>query len=140
MSLRVTLLAENAVLPSRGSSGAVGYDISATQGCVILPGLRAVVPTGLRIELPPDTYGRVAPRSGLTVTHGITVGAGVIDPDYRGEVRVVLFNHGKEPFLVKPGYKIAQLILERCETPEVVQVPFLSETQRGEGGFGSTGL
>lgn len=140
MSLRVTRLVPDAVLPQRGSHGAVGYDLVATQGCVILPSQRGLVSTGLSIELPEGTYGRVAPRSGLTVKNGLHVGAGVIDPDYRGEVKVVLFNLSTEPFLVKPGYKIAQLIIEKCDTPEVIEVSNLGDTERGEGGFGSTGL
>tara|TARA_B110000858_G_scaffold189634_1_gene236611 strand:+ start:537 stop:968 length:432 start_codon:yes stop_codon:yes gene_type:complete len=140
MSLCVTRLVPEAVLPHRGSQGAVGYDLVATQGCVILPGQRGLVPTGLSLELPPGTYGRVAPRSGLAVKNGLDVGAGVIDPDYRGEIKVVLFNFDKEPFLVKPGYRVAQLVIEKCETPEVVEVNKLKTTDRGEGGFGSTGI
>lgn len=140
MALRVTKLVPEAVLPQRGSPGAVGYDLVATQGLVILPGQRGLVPTGLSLELPPGTYGRVAPRSGLAVKNGLDVGAGVIDPDYRGEIKVVLFNFDKEPFMVKYGYRVAQLVIERCETPEVVEVQALEETERGEGGFGSTGI
>jgi dUTP pyrophosphatase len=140
MTLRVTRLVPGAVLPKRGSDGAVGYDLVATHGCVILPGQRGLVPTGLSLELPSGTYGRVAPRSGLAVKNGLDVGAGVIDPDYRGEIKVVLFNFDTEPFLVKPGYRVAQLVIEKCETPEVVEVDKLDETERGEGGFGSTGI
>lgn len=140
MALRVTKIIPEATLPVRGSPGAVGYDLVATSGCVILPGNRGIVPTGLSIELPPGTYGRVAPRSGLAVKSGLDVGAGVIDPDYRGEIKVVLFNFGSEPFMVKPGYRVAQLVIERCETPDVVEVQSLSDTERGEGGFGSTGV
>lgn len=140
MALRVTRLVPEAVLPQRGSQGAVGYDLVATHGCVILPGQRGLVPTGISVELPPGTYGRVAPRSGLAVKNGLHVGAGVIDPDYRGEIRVVLFNLDKEPFLVKPGYRVAQLVIEKCEVPEVEEVQKLDETERGQGGFGSTGI
>jgi dUTP pyrophosphatase len=84
-------------------------------------------------------YGRVAPRSGLTVKHGIHVGAGVIDPDYTGEIKVALFNLGDVPFEIKKGDRIAQLVLERCETPDVHEIDTLDETGRGAGGFGSTG-
>lgn len=140
MALRVKKLVPEAVLPKRGSEGAVGYDLVATQGCVILPGNRGLVPTGLSLELPPGTYGRVAPRSGLAVKNGLDVGAGVVDPDYRGEIKVVLFNFDKEPFMVKPGYRVAQLVIEKCETPEVVEVDELDVSERGEGGFGSTGI
>ena len=138
MALRVLRLSPDAVMPVRSSPGAVGYDLIATQGCVILPGNRGLVSTGLSIELPPGTYGRIAPRSGLAVKNGLDVGAGVVDPDYRGEIKVVLFNFDREPF--KPGYRIAQLIIERCETPDVMEVLETQSTTRGEGGFGSTGI
>ena len=96
--------------------------------------------TGVAIVLPPGVYGRVALRSGLAVKHGIQVGAGVVDPDYTGEVKVVLFNHGDKDFEVKRrGERIAQLVLERCETPGVEEIGLLEETERGAGGFGSTG-
>lgn len=139
MSLKVKKLVSHATLPVRGSSGAAGYDLHSTEGYVILPGQRAVVSTGLSFELPPGVYGRVAPRSGLAVKHGLQVGAGVVDPDYTGEVKVVLFNHDKNTFVIKPGYRIAQLVLERFETPDVEEVEVVSETDRGDNGFGSTG-
>lgn len=141
MALRVKKLCDTAQLPVRGSAGAAGYDLTSTEGCVILPGKRAVVATGISVQLPPGVYGRVAPRSGLAVKNGLHVGAGVIDPDYTGEIKVVLFNHDENPFVVKPGYRIAQLILERCETPTVEEVTVLeNQSERGAGGFGSTGL
>ena len=139
MNLRVKRISAYAQLPTRGSEGAAGYDLQSVESCVILPGKRAVVATGISIELPPGVYGRVAPRSGLAVKHGIQVGAGVVDADYRGEVKVVLFNHDTNPYIIKPGYRIAQLVLERCETPAVEEIFDISDTQRGEGGFGSTG-
>jgi dUTP pyrophosphatase len=139
MSLKVKKLSSDAQLPTRGSDGAAGYDLQSTESCVILPGKRAVVATGLSLELPHGVYGRIAPRSGLAVKHGIQVGAGVVDADYRGEVKVVLFNHDSNPYMIKPGYRIAQLILERCETPEVEEIFDSSDTSRGQGGFGSTG-
>jgi dUTP pyrophosphatase len=139
MALRVKKLVENAQLPTRGSPGAVGYDLTSTEGYVVLPGKRAVVSTGISIQLPPGVYGRVAPRSGLAVKNGLQVGAGVIDPDYTGEIKIVIFNHDDNPFVIKPGYRIAQLILECCETPEVEEVTQVDDTERGEGGFGSTG-
>lgn len=139
MSLKVKKLSADAQLPTRGSDGAAGYDLQSIESCVVLPGKRAVVATGLSIELPPGVYGRIAPRSGLAVKHGIQVGAGVVDADYRGEVKVVLFNHDSNPYLIKPGYRIAQLILERCETPDVEEIFDSSDTVRGQGGFGSTG-
>ena len=139
MSLKVKKLSADAQLPTRGSDGAAGYDLQSIESCVVLPGKRAVVATGLSLELPHGVYGRIAPRSGLAVKHGIQVGAGVVDSDYRGEVKVVLFNHDSNPYLIKPGYRIAQLILERCETPDVEEIFDSSDTVRGQGGFGSTG-
>ena len=139
MSLRVKKLAQDAILPTRGSGGAVGYDLYSTDEVMVPPTHRALVGTSVAIVLPPGVYGRVAPRSGLAVKHGIQVGAGVVDPDYTGEVKVVLFNHGDKDFEVKKGDRIAQLVLERCETPPVEEVGTVEETDRGSGGFGSTG-
>lgn len=132
-------LADGAQIPVRSSDGAVGYDLHSVNGYVILPGRRAIVSTGISVQLPPGVYGRVAPRSGLAVKNGIDVGAGVIDPDYTGELKVVLFNHDQNPFVIKPGYRIAQLILERCEVPPVLEVQQVVDTERGQSGFGSTG-
>lgn len=137
--LRVKLLNDNATLPVRGSPGAVGYDLACTQDFMLDTQSHSLVPTGLGFQLPPGVYGRVAPRSGLTVKHGVHIGAGVIDPDYIGEVKVAMFNLGLEPVYFKKGDRIAQLILERCEVPDVLEVDVLVSTQRGEGGFGSTG-
>jgi deoxyuridine 5'-triphosphate nucleotidohydrolase len=96
--------------------------------------------TDIAIAVPLGTYGRVAPRSGLALKHGIDVGAGVIDEDYRGNVGVILFNHSDVDFIVAAGDRVAQLILEKIETPDVEVVDDLSETVRGGGGFGSTGV
>ena len=139
MSLRINKLTQYAILPTRGSGGAVGYDLYSTDEVVVPPTHRALVGTGVAMVLPRGVYGRVAPRSGLAVKHGIQVGAGVVDPDYTGEVKVVLFNHGDKNFEVKKGDRIAQLVLERCETPPVEEVGAVEETERGSGGFGSTG-
>jgi dUTP pyrophosphatase len=143
MALNVTKLVPHAILPARATSGAVGYDLFSTDNYVVLPGRRVVVSTGVSISLPPGCYGRIAPRSGMAVKHGLDTLAGVIDPDYTGEVKVVLQNlDATQPFVIRPGYRIAQLILEQCVTPEVREVE--SEctplTGRGAGGFGSTGL
>jgi dUTP pyrophosphatase len=140
MSFRVKKLIQEADLPVRGSKGAAGYDLTSTEECTILPNRRAVVATGISVKVPEGTYGRIAPRSGLAVTHGIQVGAGVIDSDYTGELKVVLFNHNNKKYNIKPGFRIAQLILEQCVTPEVVEVDDLDTTDRGSNGFGSTGV
>ncbi|XP_063268259.1 deoxyuridine 5'-triphosphate nucleotidohydrolase, mitochondrial isoform X2 [Prinia subflava] len=137
--LRFTKLSENAFAPSRGSARSAGYDLYSAYDCVIPPMEKAVVKTDIQIALPPGCYGRVAPRSGLAAKHFIDVGAGVIDEDYRGNVGVVLFNFGKETFEVKKGDRIAQLICERIYYPELEEVEALDDTERGEGGFGSTG-
>jgi dUTP pyrophosphatase len=100
---------------------------------------RAIVGTGITVVLPPGVYGRVAPRSGLAAKHCINVGAGVIDPDYTGEIKVILFNHGLKDFEIKKGDRIAQLILERCETPPIEEISIVEDTERGSDGFGSTG-
>ena len=138
--LRVKRLSDQAVIPTRGSEWSAGYDLSSAKALTIAPGARAIVPTDLSIACPAGTYGRVAPRSGLTVKKGIHVGAGVIDADYRGPVGVVLFNLGDKDFEVQPGDRIAQLVLEKIMMVPVQVVEELDETVRGSGGFGSTGI
>jgi len=139
--LLVTRLTPNASLPARGTPGAAGYDLYSTDGYVVLPGHRVVVSTGIAVQLPPGTYGRIAPRSGLAVKHGLDTLAGVIDPDYTGELKVVLVNTDMRiPFVIKPGYRIAQLILEKYTHAAVVEVAAPEDTTRGADGFGSTGL
>jgi dUTP pyrophosphatase len=140
MSLGIKKLTNDAIMPTRGSDGAVGYDLYSTEDTMVpCQAGRALVGTGISVVLPPGVYGRVAPRSGLAVKHCINVGAGVIDPDYTGEIKVVLFNHGENDFEIKRGDRIAQLVLERCETPPVKEIEIIEETERGSGGFGSTG-
>uniref|UniRef100_A0A060T194 Deoxyuridine 5'-triphosphate nucleotidohydrolase n=1 Tax=Blastobotrys adeninivorans TaxID=409370 RepID=A0A060T194_BLAAD len=140
MSLRVKLLTATAKAPTRGSALAAGYDLYASEGVVVKGRGRAMVPTGIAIAVPEGTYGRVAPRSGFAVKNGINTGAGVIDYDYRGEVRVLLFNHSDDDFEIKAGDRIAQLVLERIVNPPVEVAETLDDTERGAGGFGSTGV
>jgi dUTP pyrophosphatase len=137
--MEVLRLCTHAKIPTRGSAGAAGYDLSSTENVCLYPGSRALISTGIAVKLPQGVYGRVAPRSGLAVKHGIHVGAGVVDSDYRGEIKVLLFNHSDTQFQVNIGDRIAQLICEKYEAPEVTIVTSLDETSRGEGGFGSTG-
>jgi dUTP pyrophosphatase len=140
MSLKVKKLTFDAIIPTRGSDGAVGYDLYSSEDAIVPNQAgRALVGTGITVVLPPGVYGRVAPRSGLAVKHCINVGAGVIDPDYTGEIKVVLFNHGMNDFEIKKGDRIAQLVLERCETPPIEEISIVEDTERGSGGFGSTG-
>lgn len=136
----VKKLDSNAVLPVRSSTGAAGYDLASCEECVVPSRGKALVRTGLAVKVPSGTYGRVAPRSGLAWKNFIDTGAGVIDEDYRGELKVLLFNHSDTEFEVKLGDRIAQLILEQICTPEVQEVVDLDATIRGAGGFGSTGV
>lgn len=139
MTLQVVRLTESSKLPSRGSAMAAGYDLYASEGVAIKARSRALVPTGIAVAVPVGTYGRIAPRSGLAIKHGIDVGAGVVDADYTGEVRVVIFNHDDGDYTIKTGDRVAQLIIEKIETPDVLEVNELQETPRSASGWGSTG-
>lgn len=138
--LQVKLLSERAKMPVRGSPQSAGFDLASAEDTVVPAGGRAVVKTDLSVACPAGTYARIAPRSGLAVKNMIDCGAGVVDADYRGNVGVVLFNFGPEAFAVKIGDRVAQLILEQISMVPAVKVEELTETQRGEGGFGSTGV
>eukprot|EP00240_Pyramimonas_obovata_P006520 CAMPEP_0118935314 /NCGR_PEP_ID=MMETSP1169-20130426/15395_1 /TAXON_ID=36882 /ORGANISM="Pyramimonas obovata, Strain CCMP722" /LENGTH=167 /DNA_ID=CAMNT_0006878331 /DNA_START=74 /DNA_END=577 /DNA_ORIENTATION=+ len=139
-TLRVKKLTELATIPSRGSALAAGYDLSSAYDCVVPARGKQLVKTDLSIAIPENTYARIAPRSGLAWKHSIDVGAGVVDADYRGNVGVILFNLSDVDFEVKRGDRVAQMILERIATPEVLEVDDLDDTSRGAGGFGSTGV
>eukprot|EP00730_Choanoeca_flexa_P011261 TRINITY_DN24216_c0_g1_i1.p1 TRINITY_DN24216_c0_g1~~TRINITY_DN24216_c0_g1_i1.p1 ORF type:complete len:159 (+),score=25.68 TRINITY_DN24216_c0_g1_i1:43-477(+) len=137
--LKIKKLSENAKVPTRGSDNAAGYDLYAAEDAIIDPQGKAIVKTDIAMAIPEGCYGRVAPRSGLAAKHHIDVGAGVVDRDYRGNVGVVMFNLAKQSYEVKKGDRIAQLVLERIITPKVQEVEELDDTDRGAGGFGSTG-
>jgi dUTP pyrophosphatase len=130
-------------LPAYQSAGAAGADVSACLSApVVIPaGGFAAIPTGLRVEIPRGFEIQVRPRSGLAARHGVTClnAPGTIDSDYRGEIKVLLVNHGKEPFTVNHGDRIAQLVTAPVARAEFTQAASLSRTERGEGGFGSTG-
>ena len=129
-------------LPERATRHAAGYDIrSAEEQVVLAPGQIRLVSTGLVMELPQGVECQVRPRSGLALKHGVTLpnSPGTIDPDYRGELRVIMQNTGAEPVTIARGERIAQLVFARFEAPEVVEAVELSDTERGKGGFGSTG-
>ena len=128
-----------AKLPTRESLNAAGLDLHSVENLWIEAHGRAAIRTGLSVAIPHGFYGRVAPRSGLAVRHGLDVLAGVIDSDYRGEIICALINHGDEPFEIEAGMRVAQLVIESIATPEPAWSEDLSETQRGAGGFGSTG-
>ena len=138
--LLVKKINQNAQLPKRGSVCAAGYDVCSSENMTIKPQCIGIVPTGLQIAVADGHYGRLASRSGLYTKHLISVGAGVIDSDYRGELKVVLHNFGNADFEVKVGDRIAQLIIEVIATPKVVEVDELPSSDRGAGGFGSTGV
>ncbi len=166
--LLIKKLSDKARLPTRGSAFAAGYDLYAARDTVIPARGKALVDTDISMSVPAGTCesasplplfglhpptsdrqvtnrpgwkpdGRIAPRSGLASKHFIDTGAGVIDADYRGPVKVLLFNHGEADFEVKEGDRVAQLVIERIYTPEVLEVQELEESVRGVGGFGSTG-
>ncbi|KAK9773692.1 putative Deoxyuridine 5'-triphosphate nucleotidohydrolase [Seiridium cardinale] len=165
--LLIKKLSDKAKVPTRGSAFAAGYDLYAAKETVIPKRGKALVDTDIAIAVPAGTCklmtllspaivpfpfsswliitrwcatdGRIAPRSGLASKHFIDTGAGVIDADYRGQVKVLLFNHNDADFEVKEGDRVAQLVIERIYTPEVVEVAELEESVRGAGGFGSTG-
>lgn len=128
-----------ATLPARGSSDAAGLDIYSIEDVAIEPKQRALVRTGLAVAIPKGYYGRVAPRSGLATKQGLDVLAGVIDSDYRGEVRCLIYNTGDETIHLPAQSKICQLIIEKIITPTAVWADEISDTDRGSGGFGSTG-
>ena len=138
--LKVQKLSNNVALPKRSIGGAAGYDLCASQDCTIPAGGKGLVHTGLAISFPASLYARIAPRSRLALKRFIDVGAGVVDSDYRGEAGVILFNHGDQDFEVKMGDRIAQLILEKIDTPPVEEVQGLDDIVRGFGDFGSTGV
>lgn len=130
-------------LPRAASPGAAGADLRAAldRPLVLAPGERAAVPTGLVLEIPPGYEGQVRPRSGLALAHGVTVAnaPGTIDSDYRGEVAVILVNLGHEPYTVRRGDRVAQLVIAPVETVEWEEADELAPSERGAGGFGSTG-
>ncbi len=137
--------AEGLALPAYQSAYAAGLDLLAAvpenAPLMLSPGQRALVPTGLTIALPPGYEAQVRPRSGLAAKHGVTVlnAPGTVDADYRGEIGVLLINHGDAPFSIRRGERIAQLVIAAVVQAELVPASSLSATERGSGGFGSTG-
>jgi dUTP pyrophosphatase len=147
LHVRVKVLpaAEGLPLPAAQSDGAAGLDLLAAvptgEPMTLAPGKWAAVPTGLMLELPPGTEAQVRPRSGLAFKHGVTVlnSPGTIDSDYRGEVKVLLVNLGPDPFVIERGERIAQMVVAAHARVRLKPVADLSRTERGAGGFGSTG-
>ena len=142
MELRVTRLDPRAQLPTRGHPGDAGLDLHSVEDATLAPGERASIGTGIAVEIPDGHAGLVLPRSGLAARHGISVvnAPGLIDAGYRGEIRVLLLNTDpREPFAVQVGARIAQLVIIAVELAAPVEVASLETSQRGAGGFGSTG-
>jgi dUTP pyrophosphatase len=140
--LRVRRLADRALVPTRAYPGDAGLDLYALEEAVLNPGERASIGTGIAVEIPEGQAGLVLPRSGLAARHGIALvnAPGLIDSGYRGEVRVLLLNTDREESVaISRGERIAQLVLVRVETPDVVEVDELALSERGAGGFGSSG-
>jgi dUTP diphosphatase len=140
-TLKIKRLQPDAILPAYSHPGDAGLDLYAAVAADIEPGESRLIGTGIAIELPPNTEAQVRPRSGLALKHAVTVlnTPGTIDRGYRGEVGVILINHGRSRFDVRPGMKIAQLVVSSCLTVDIQDVADLAESVRGQGGFGSTG-
>jgi len=137
----VKRLRPDAILPTRATGGSVGYDLYAVEDVTIGSLQFGTVKTGIAVAVPGGYYARIAPRSGLAVKYGLAVLAGVVDNDYRGEVKAVVANFaaGTGDVTLRAGDRVAQIILEACATPPVVELAELPGTERGEGGFGSSG-
>ncbi len=138
----VKKLHPDAVMPDYAKLGDAGADLTSIQDVTLEPGESTLVKTGISIQLPQDYEAQVRPRSGLAYKKQITVlnGPGTVDEGYRGDVGVILINHGKEDFVIEVGNKIAQLVIKPVKQAEFIEVEELSDTSRGEGGFGSTGV
>ena len=142
MTLRFKKLRPDAILPSYAHPSDAGMDVRSVEDLTIAPGKRALVPTGLVMLLPPGYEAQVRPRSGLALKHGVTVlnTPGTIDSGYRGEIGIILANFGEAAFAVKKGDRIAQLVIAPVTQPQVIEADILDATDRGAGGFGSTGV
>lgn len=142
LSFKVFRISDNAIIPDRKSSSAAGYDLYSAYDFLIPPNRVGIIPTDIAMAIPEGYYGRIAPRSSLA-TKFTNVGGGVVDSDYRGNIKVVIFNHSPSDELkVLKGDRIAQIILQKIATPDAIEVDSLeklSTTDRGVGGFGSTG-
>jgi len=141
-TLPVARLLPDSKTPRRATKYAAGFDLHAAIGCTLEPFQRGLIPTGVGMAIPEGMVGLVCPRSGLAHKHGITVlnAPGIIDPDYRGDVGVLLINFGAEPFEIKQGDRIAQLVVVPHAGLSIVHLAYLDDTARGAGGFGSTGV
>ena len=142
MQVKVKKLTNDAKIPKIEHEGDAGFDLYSNEETTLLPMERKLVGTGISIAFPKGFEAQVRPKSGLAIKHGLTLvnTPGTIDASYRGEVKVILINLGKEEYQVEKGKKIAQVVFNKIEEPELIEVNELGETKRGDGGFGSTGL
>lgn len=143
--LYVQKIREDAIIPTRGSAYSAGYDLSSVENYSISPNTTSLISTGLKFKIPTGHYGRIAPRSGISVKKQLIVNAGVVDEDYRGEVKIVFYNPTSNVIEISKGERVAQLIIEKISYPNVFEVENLETlddkpSERGEGGFGSTGV
>lgn len=140
LKIKIKKLTPSSRIPLKGSSGAAGYDLYSDSDYRVMKGERVLIKTGISIEIPEGYYGRIAPRSGLALKHGIDVLAGVIDSDYRGEIGVILLNTDENfSFPISKGDRVAQIIFEKCMDSEFIETVTLENSSRLDGGFGSTG-
>ena len=137
--LKVMRLTQRATIPTKGSIKAAGYDLYSAHEYSIAPGTNGKVLTDIAVKFPPNSYGRIAPRSSLALEKGILIGGGVIDPDYTGNIGIIMYNGGKQDFVIHKGDRCAQMVVERIYMPQVMEVGSLEHTVRGSSGFGSTG-
>jgi dUTP pyrophosphatase len=140
LPINFALLSANAHAPTQGKSDDAGYDLYSAVTIQISPQSMSLVGTGISMSIPPGWYGRVLPRSGFTINNISDIGAGVIDSGYIGEIKVVIFNHGIKPIDISPGDRIAQIVFMQCAKVNFTRVDSHSATQRGDAGFGSTGV
>ena len=142
MKLKIIRTSEDAILPKYAHDGDAGLDLFSIEEKIMESGQTILIDTGIKIELPENTEAQIRPRSGLALKHSITVlnSPGTIDQPFRGNIKIILINHGKELFKVEKGMKIAQMVIKPVLKVEIEEVKELSETSRAEGGFGSTGL
>lgn len=139
---KVFIQINNSKMPEMATAGAAGYDLCASEAVTLKAGEFEKVPTGIRISMPMGMEAQIRPRSGLAAKYGVTVlnAPGTIDSDYRGEICVILINHGKKDFIIEPGMRIAQMVFAHVTQVAFEQVDTLDDTARGAGGFGSTGV
>lgn len=142
MKLLVELIDNNAKMPTYAHENDAGLDLCSIDEVILSPGERKLIRTGIKIQLPSNTEAQIRPRSGLALKYGITVlnTPGTIDEGYRGEIGVIIINHGQEKYLIEKGMRIAQMVVKPTLKVQVEQVLDLDESERGEGGFGSTGV